>query len=115
MSQKWDRIDTNLKQQITLMAPRRDDRLALPALGEWYDDLLTIDAWINNRSKPQQGQNLLYAKLQEREPRIFERLKYLAEKRGISPEEMRLQILAGKAQRLSVEEVTDISEEEAEQ
>ena len=92
------------------MSPRRDDRLALPALGEYYDDILTIDAWINNRSKVVQGQNLLCAKLQEREERIEKRIKYLADKRGISSDEMRLQILMGRAQRMSMEEVQQVAD-----
>ena len=92
------------------MSPRKDDRLALPALGEYYDDILTIDAWINNRSKVVQGQNLLCAKLQEREERIEKRIKYLADKRGISSDEMRLQILMGRAQRMSMEEVQQVAD-----
>ena len=96
------------------MAPRKDDRLALPSLGEWYDDLLTLDAWIANRSKPQQGQILLYAKLQEREERINTRIEYLAAKRGISPAELRMQILAGKAERMTVEDLLDETPESEE-
>lgn len=97
------------------MSPRKDDRLALPALGEWYNDLLMLDAWINNRSKAMQGQSLLCAKLQEREVRINERIDYLAMKRGISAAEMRLQILSGKAQRLGVEDVADVESAEVDE
>lgn len=92
--------------------PRRDDRLALPSLGEWYDDLLALDAWINNRSKPQQGHSLLCSKLQERESRVNERIEYLAAKRGLTPQEMRMQILAGKAQRMAVEDLAEAEGEE---
>lgn len=92
------------------MNPRKDDKLALPALGEYYDDLLTLDSWINNRTKVQQGQSLLCAKLQERETKIKERVEYLAKKRGISTEEMWLQVLNGKAQRMSAAEVGEMLE-----
>ena len=91
----------------SLMAENK--RLQVPALGEWYDDLLYIDAWINGRSKVLQAQNLLCAKLQERETRIKERIDYLAEKRKISSKELWLQILAGKAERLSPEESFEVS------
>ncbi|MDJ0617018.1 MAG: hypothetical protein QNJ63_09780 [Calothrix sp. MO_192.B10] len=96
---------------ITEMNPRKDERLALPALGEYYDDLLVIDSWINNRSKVVQGQSLLCAKIQEREARIKERVEYLANKRGISINEMWLSILSGKAQRMSPSEVGEMLEE----
>ena len=102
-------MDAKGDTRLVIM-PRRDDRLALPSLGEWYDDLLALDAWINNRSKPQQGHSLLCSKLQEREARINERIEYLAVKRGLTPQEMRMQILAGKAQRMTVEDLVDNEE-----
>lgn len=79
-------------------------RLQVPALGEYYDDLLYIDSWINNRTKVTQAQSLLCAKLQEREARIKERVSYLARKRGISEQDMWGMILTGKAERISAEE-----------
>jgi len=66
-------------------------------LGEYYADLLKLDAWVNGRTKSLQAGNLLGAKIQERESKILERIAYLAEKRGISPEELRKQILNGVA------------------
>jgi hypothetical protein len=77
-----------------IMNPRKDDRLALPALGEYYDDLLDIDAEINGRTKVQQGQSLLCEKIQEKEEEIKEKVKYLAERRGISFNQMWTEILA---------------------
>ncbi len=79
-------------------------RLQVPALGEYYDDLLYIDSWINNKTKVAQAQSLLCAKLQERESKIKERVSYLAKKREISEAEMWEMILAGKAERMSAEE-----------
>jgi hypothetical protein len=79
-------------------------RLQVPALGEYYDDLLYIDSWINNRTKVTQAQSLLCAKLHERESRIKERVSYLAKKRGISDSDMWKMILSGKAERISADE-----------
>jgi hypothetical protein len=96
------------------MSPKKDERLSLPALGEWYDDLLRIDSWINNRTMATQGQSLLCTKLQEREPRIKERVAYFARKRGISTDEMWSQILAGKAERITQSELMEINRDEPE-
>lgn len=65
-------------------------------LGEYYQDLLILDSWINARALSNQAGSLLCAKLQEREPRIKERLKYLADKRGCSVDELIKQILNGE-------------------
>ena len=75
--------------------------MRLPPLGEWYYDLLTLDSWINDRTRGQHALSLLCAKLQEREPRIKERLEYLAKKRGITSDELWQQILAGTATKQS--------------
>jgi hypothetical protein len=115
MAQKRDRMDTNPIQVLRLMAPRKDDRLSLPAPGEWYDDLLTCDAWIANRSKPQQAQILLYSKLQEREARIFSRIAKLARKRNIEPEELEVLILAGTAKRVIVSGLEEAPSQEPEE
>ncbi|MCG6138733.1 MAG: hypothetical protein MET45_29750 [Nostoc sp. LLA-1] len=80
--------------------PRKDERLAIPSLGEYDNDLLTVDAWINNRSKVVQAQSLLCAKLQERDKLIRERVEYLAKKRGITFDEMWAEILNGTAQKI---------------
>ena len=89
------------------MSPK-DDRLRISSLGEWYDDLLTVDSAINGRSPAQQGASLLCAKLQEREEKIKARVAYLATKRGLSFEVMWLQILQGTYWKLTNEEVEDI-------
>lgn len=88
--------------KVTKMAETK--RFTLPDLGEWYKDQLALDAWINNRSIPIQAQSLLCAKLQEREPTIDKRMNYIAQKRGISADELRTQILSGKATQPSRDE-----------
>lgn len=94
------------------MAARRDSRLIVSSLGEYYTDLLTIDSWINNRSKASQANSLICAKLQEREQRIKERVEYLASKRGIEANELWKQILNGTAQKIDGEDLIDNSEDE---
>jgi hypothetical protein len=90
---------------------KRPARLQLPALGEWYDDLLKVDSVINGRSEPMQGQSLLCAKLQEREETIKKRVAYLADKRGISPEQLWKQVLDGTYEPLSGTEVEELQSE----
>lgn len=64
-------------------------------LGEYYQDMLSLDAYITGRTPSSQAGSLLGAKLQEREPKIKERLQYLATKRGVTVEELTAQILNG--------------------
>ncbi len=90
------------ERKLTEMAETK--RFTVPDLGEWYTDQLALDAWLNNRSKAVQAQSLLSAKLQEREPIIEKRLSYIAQKRGLTPDELRSQILTGKAQQISRDE-----------
>lgn len=86
----------------------RDDRQRIANLGEWYEDLLKIDSVINGRSEAQQAASLLCAKLQERQEKIKERVRYLAAKRGISFEEMWLRILKGNYRKLTEEELREL-------
>lgn len=74
------------------MATNKSKRIYVQ-LGEYYTDLLVLDSWINARALSNQAGSLLCAKLQEREPKIKERLEYLAEKKGCSVDELRKQIL----------------------
>ena len=84
------------------MADQR--RLTLPLLGEWYLDVLTADAAINARLPGPQAQSLLCAKLQEREPRVKERVEYLARKRGLSFEQMWKDLITGHYEPITPEE-----------
>jgi hypothetical protein len=81
------------------MTKRKDGRFTIAPLGEFYEDLLAIDAWINNRTGAAQANSLLCAKLMQRQTEIRDRVEYLAEKRNISAKEMWIQILNGTAQR----------------
>ncbi len=83
----------------------KDERLRIPPLGEWYEDLLTVDSAITGSTEPVQAASLLRAKLKERENVIAKRVQYLAAKRGITYEEMWLQILKGEYQKLTQDEI----------
>ena len=95
-----------------LAAMPRRERFSIAPIGEFYRDLLEVDAWINARTASVQANSLLCGKLQERESRIRERVSYLAKKRGISPDEMWVQILKGEAEDLSPNEIQSVGDEE---
>lgn len=103
-------IEAYTRRQVEPM-PRRE-RFSIAPLGEYYRDLLEVDSWINARTASTQANSLLCAKLQEREQRIEERLAYLAKKRGISSDEMRIQILKGEAEDLSPGEIVESDDSE---
>lgn len=92
----------------------RRDSLKITNLGEWYEDLLRIEAWITGRTMAAQGSSLLCAKLQEREKRSHDRVAYLAKKRGLSKDELWFQILKGEASAISPGEIVDIADEDDE-
>ena len=84
-----------MQNEIKVAPIRRDDRIGMSSLGEYYEDVLEIDARMNARSKAEQARTLVYAKVQEREGKIKERVQYLANKRGISFQEMWDMLLTG--------------------
>lgn len=92
---------------IIFMTARKDFRLVISPIGEYYSDLLTVDSWIRDTTKSQQASSLLCAKLQEREQLIKERVEYLAKKRGISLTELWTEILKGNAEKISANEILD--------
>lgn len=82
----------------------KDDRPRIAALGEFYEDLLEIDSALTGRTTATQATSLLCAKLQEREPKINDRVRYLAAKRGLTFEGMWLEILQGRYEKMTTEE-----------
>jgi hypothetical protein len=88
----------------------RRERFSIAPVGEFYRDLLEVDSWINARTASTQANSLLCAKLQEREPKIRERVDYLAKKRAISSDEMWVQILRGEAEDLGPGEIIETEE-----
>jgi len=89
----------------------RRDRFSIPAPGEYYRVILELDSWINARSPAIQANSLLCSKLQEREPRIMERLDFLAQLRGISREDLIKQIIDGSVEPLESKEAEDGEED----
>lgn len=89
------------------MINRKDGRLTVAPLGEFYEDLLKVDSWINNRTTAIQANSLLCAKLMQRQPEIKERVSYLAKKRDISADELWQQILSGDVERPNSPAETD--------
>jgi len=87
-----------------------DDRLSVAPLGEPYMDRLEIEKFLKDSSVPQEAASLLRAKLMEREDYRDKLLAELARKRGISFEQMRDDILTGKAQKLTKEEFIQMEE-----
>jgi hypothetical protein len=77
------------------MAPDKR-RIQIPDIGLYYEDLLIWDSAINERSMPVQAQSLLCAKLQEREPKINERLEYISEKIEIPVDEIKIRLRNGE-------------------
>lgn len=86
----------------------KDERPRIAPLGEYYEDLLKIDSAMCDRSEAQQSTSLLCSKLQEREARIKARVRYLANKRGITFEEMWLQFLKGEYKKMTSAEVQEL-------
>ena len=82
----------------------KDDRPRIAALSEFYEDLLEVDSALTGRTTATQATSLLCAKLQEREPKIKDRVRYLAAKRGLTFEDMWLRILQGRYEKMATEE-----------
>lgn len=97
-------------QQTGQAMAKRDDRLVIAPLGEAYEDLLAIDAFLAGNSVPQQGKSSLSAYLKQKKPYIEEGVRYLARKRQITFEEMWDLILTGQVDKLSPEEYRELLE-----
>ncbi len=79
--------------------------------GEYYRDVLKVDAFMRGVSDLEQANSLLGAKLQEREPRVVQRVQYLAWKRGTTQAKLWLDIITGQAKRISPEEIQGLREQ----
>ena len=79
------------------MAKERTERMMINMGGEYHQDLLTVDAYLEGKPKATHALNLLGKALNMREAEIQERLGYLAKKRGMSADEMWQAILDGTA------------------
>lgn len=91
------------------------NRLQIPFLGEYYNDLLVIEAWLKDRSAPTEAQNLLCSELAKREAPRTAIIERLARKRGISADALIDQILAGTAEHLTPEDYSEIRKQQEQQ
>ncbi|MBE9157872.1 hypothetical protein IQ265_13710 [Nodosilinea sp. LEGE 06152] len=62
-------------------------------LGVHDDDWLTIWAWLNNRSKSAQAGSLISSRIRANQTQIEAMLSYTADRMGLTPDELRRQIL----------------------
>ena len=97
----------NIKDQAM---PKPTERQYVSYLGEYYDDCWTIEAELKSRTKTTEGASLLCIKLQEREETRNRMIQYLANKRGISFQEMWNQVLMGKYTPITPDELAKIKE-----
>ena len=94
--------------------PKPTERQYVSYLGEYYDDCWTIEADLKSRTKTAEGASLLCNKLQEREEIRNRMIQYLADKRGISFQEMWNQVLIGKYTPITPDEIAKIKEIDSE-
>lgn len=80
------------------------NRFSIAAVGEFYRDLLEVDAWTHARTAATQANSILCDSLQQREEAIRNQVTYLAQKRGMTSDELWRQILKGEAEVLGVGE-----------
>lgn len=90
------------------LMPKKDDRMRIADLGEFYNDRLIIEAFIKDNTLSQEAASLLRAKLMEREAFREKIIAELARKRGISFEQMWTDVLVGRAVKLSPEEFVQL-------
>lgn len=83
-------------------------RLQIPYLGEHYTDLLKIEAWLKARSVPNEAQSLLCAMLMKREATRDDIIQRLAQKRGISQEQLVANILSDQEAHMSSAEYAEL-------
>lgn len=89
-------------------------RLQLPFIGEYYYDELVIEARLKGRTEVAEAASLLCSKLMQRKEQRREMIEILAKKRGITPEEMRRQILAEEYEFLEPKEIVAYQETDKE-
>lgn len=87
-------------------------RLQVPFIGEFYYDELIIEAKLKGRTEVQEAASLLCSKLMQREETRKKMIERLAMKRGITPEEMRRQLLTDEYQPLEPDEIVPPETEE---
>ena len=85
-----------------------EELIHLGNVGEYYTDMLELEAFIKNSSLTVQAETLLRTHLFQRTKYRNEALEHLAWKRQISVEELKKQILTRTAVQLSQDEFIDM-------
>jgi hypothetical protein len=89
------------------------DRLSIRDPGEFYRDMLLIEAWLKGeRSLADEACNLLCARLMARAEIRGDMIAHLARKRGIDPAALIVEILAGRASPMSQEDFKSATADE---
>ncbi len=94
------------------MSAKKSERFKMSPLSEFYEDLLRADAFLARNTLPGQAKSLLQAFLTQKEPKIRERIAYLAKKRNISFDEMWDRIQAGTAEETSKQEMAELQDDD---
>ena len=84
------------------------EQIHLGNLGEYYTDMLQLEAFIKNSSLTAQAETLLRTQLFQRTKYRNEVLEHLAWKRQVGLEELKKQILTGNATQLSQNEFIEM-------
>ena len=87
-----------------------DEQIHLGNLGEYYTDMLQLEAFIKHSSLTAQAETLLRTQLFQRTKYRNEVLEHLAWKRQISLEELKKQILTNTAAQLSQSEFIEMEQ-----
>lgn len=72
------------------------NRLAIPDLGDYFNDMLRLEAILHSRSIAQEVAHLLKLKLTEQQEERTTKIGYLARKRGLDVETMTRKLLAAE-------------------
>jgi plasmid stability protein len=96
---------------MTLDLMSKSKRLQIPDIGEYYLDLLKVEAALKNRSMPQEASSLLCTILQQREEKRRRMVEHLARKRGISTDDMWRQLLDDSYVPIRQDEVDDMADD----
>jgi hypothetical protein len=83
---------------------KKQERLYIQQLGEIYEDELKVRAWLNRSTLSLQAKSDLSTFLNMRRDDTKEKLQIMANKRGISYEELRKAITDGTAEKLVEED-----------
>jgi hypothetical protein len=92
----------------------RSRRLQIPELGEYYGDMLRVEAVLKNRTLPQEASSLLCSMLQQRDEKRRRMVEHLARKRNIPTDEMWQQLINGTYKPLESDELDELAAESSE-